>query len=417
MRNLTKINFFIFKNKIKFLKKYLFISLALFPTTLFFTVSQIFNYNYKGSNDSNIYIFYNILIFILTLSYFLFNFIFNKVTLKKGNILFLFLPLTIIFFYFLNIFRGVNNNFSDQYFIYFLLWSIPAIIAGIFLSVSAKNYYILDVIDVVTFLINIAIINVLINLFFLNGTISFGGETYQTLSYLAAFSYGINLYNLLLSESKKISRFKFINYSLLFMQVITVFMSGGRGGVVLLLAYSLITVILVFYKNKAKSVIKFFIITTILILGYYISIDLITFNPILINSFNRIFGFFTAEGLSLEAASRDDLYNISLNLIINKPFVGYGLFIWGMDSYSHNLILDIILNGGFLLLLLFFLFAIFFFFKIFKLIKFDKRYLKIFYIFLFPLVFLMFSSTFWINSLFWFCFTFVINSEYKPLIE
>ena len=97
------------------------------------------------------------------------------------------------------------------------------------------------------------------------GIISFGLGTYQTLSYLAAFAFGINLYNILASGNnqkfkfQKHKAYKIIEIFFLIIQIIGVFISGGRGGAVLLLANTLV-LFYILSRHNLKRLIAFIII-------------------------------------------------------------------------------------------------------------------------------------------------------------
>jgi hypothetical protein len=100
--------------------------------------------------------------------------------------------------------------------------------------------------------------------------------------------------------------------------------------------------------------------------------------------------------------SREDLYSNALNLIINRPFLGYGVghFDSIFNIYSHNFVLDLMLNGGIVLLILFFILM---FNSIKKIVLSNNLYLKILGVVFLTLWFpkLYFSTSYLYEPSFW----------------
>src|SRR5690606_30091320 len=80
-------------------------------------------------------------------------------------------------------------------------------------------------------------------------------------------------------------------------------------------------------------------------------------------SFSRVFSYISSEGIEWDSTSgRNDLYEKAIEYISKSPIIGYGVF--GMFSefgfYPHNLILEVLLQGGLVYLILI-LFCLFYF--------------------------------------------------------
>lgn len=341
---------------------------------------------------------------------------------SKGSILPYFFPLLFLFFY---LFDKVTNIYLIQsssltQFLSSLSYATSGIYIATFcyryskLELILKNLYIVEI--VITIAIVIAIPSIISS-----GIVVFGTGTYQTLSYLSAFAFGINLYDIL-SKNNKV-KFKYqsnhwyksLSMGMLLIQIIGVFLSGGRGGAVLLI----ITMFVLFYifsRNNLKRVITF---SLLFVPIFYVATSFINpelFDMIMQRS-ERTFSYVSDDGsLDLsETSGRDVIYSEALRKFSEKPFLGYGIYNqYDMlkqeldNPYVHNIILEIALQGGFVLLVLF---LYIFFNHLNKLKTYISRFPEyglILIIYLYAITFLMFSGTYLGNTYFWFSFTYIL---------
>lgn len=397
------------------------ILLGAMNVNFFFAVASILGYEFKGTEESKVYLMYTVSIAVFNILFFVHYYIINKNNIRFKELLVISIPFIFIFIYLLTGLRngGIFNPLSTNFLSYYLLWGVPAICAGILSNKDSKFSELSKWFELLMLLFTFSIIKSNI-IPFLNGvsSTSLGGATYQTASYVAALSYGLNLYFIIYGKNHQ--RFKFTKnkfYSffvkiLLLVQMIGVFLTGGRGGAVLLIIYNLYIIITVMRSSQNFSKIKFIVFVVILVVSLMLLIPQLLENQLFYNKFNRSFEFFSIDsGINWEGTSnRDIVYINALQLIKTKLFFGYGLFgFWDVTGYPHNIILEILLNGGFFYLLIVMMVLIQFYRKIKLLIISDKSYRLIMIFALYPFTQLIFSGSYMTSSEFWFVLAFVLS--------
>ncbi|PWL55887.1 MAG: hypothetical protein DBY38_00165 [Clostridium cadaveris] len=398
--------------------------MPIFSINMFFSICSIIGYSYGGSDSSSIYKIYMFLIFIFSLIFFLYQLVVKKIIKTKGQVLVLIIPFIVTLIFLVNEILAINNYNTTKYFMYFIIFSVPAIFMGIYVAQSNKISSVSKNMELVMLIFTVAVmITTIKSLSSGERFNSIGGETYQFASYLAAFSFGINIYYLVYGTNHERFRFtstkiyKLCCYVLLMFQLCGVFIAGGRGGFVLIIAYLIYIALSLLDKKHSKRIIKYIFIVGIFLLvisilfPYLLNIE--SFN----NSFNRVFSYISTDGVDWSGTNRDLVYAEAIYYIKQKPLLGYGLFNWASDNYPHNFILEILLNGGILYLFFWIFVLINLVTKLSKIIKYDSETRIIKIIFLYPLLMLMFSGTYTINTIFWFCISFIFAYEIPQNIK
>ncbi|MCK2016878.1 O-antigen ligase family protein [Peribacillus frigoritolerans] len=390
---------------------------CIFGSNVFFVLLALLGIRYTGVENSNIYIIYTL--FITTLSLLLF---FHDALMKnrKMKVTLLFIPIIIFEIYLLTMLFSDVSSLASMFFYYYLLWSLPAFFMGIYLSWDNRHEYLFKSLDLILiFGSGAAIISTIFNV--IQGSYSQGlaGGTNQTLSYVSAFVFGLNLF---LNFSKyNIVRFRFAKNRLynifcvilLPFQLLSVIISGGRGGMVLLIIYLILFLIKTIksYHSVKLSLFIFSVILTAMFFSFSLN------NEIFNSGLERSFAYVGSGGLNWDGTSnRDSVYQDAINLIKERPLIGYGLF--GYLSYypnPHNLILEVLLSGGLLYLILFILIVFYISKKYLSITKKNKDMQFIGIIASFPIVMLMFSGTYMVSSELWFVLGFILS--YKEKIE
>ena len=142
--------------------------------------------------------------------------------------------------------------------------------------------------------------------------------------------------------------------------------------------------------------------------------------PIFKSSLERVFSYLTPNGIDMSQTSgRDHVYRDAIELIKQSPIIGYGIFgffkVYG--SYPHNFFLEILLQGGILLLFAILIIIISLIKKIIYMIKYNEELRIILIIFLYPIVMLMFSGTYTSDSIFWFSISFIFSYRFQNKIR
>ena len=177
------------------------------------------------------------------------------------------------------------------------------------------------------------------------------GMIYQNISYYSAHAFGLTLFHI--TETKKIKSltwaYKILCFIILVIQASTCFLSGGRGGVVLLVVLFVANTLFYMGKKAYKIIIPVLIF---LILIRFTIPWLINFLDINIKGFNRIINFLNGDLLD---EGRTSLYIQSLSLFNENPITGNGIgsIFYYLHSYSHNAFLDILVETGIIGIILF----------------------------------------------------------------
>jgi O-antigen ligase len=382
---------------------------------IFFSILSITGLEYLGSSDSKVYVIGWLLLNALS-SFIALRTFFIKQIIRRNFFIFLLLPFIITIIYFIEF---PSDSFSFEIYYTFLAISFPAILIALDLSNNGsieKLKSVLIINYILVFFSSIKLFTTLITIDLNKLDTVFGGGNTQSLSYSISFAYLTGLI-FLKSNNDKISKiFKIsIIFSMLFLTVCAVF-SGGRGAI-LIIIFSTVYFSFKFFKEHFFKL-SFLII---LILAFFVSLG-IEFDDRFYQSFDRLFSYVEDGKINLEGGSNRDLFYLkALSLIKESPVIGYGIFKFvdaaGGGFYSHNIFLDILLQGGIVLLFLFFIFLFFLFFKI-RLLLNDLDNIYIINFFFYSFVVLLFTNTYLNEHFFWFtiAYAFTIKkNNYKKL--
>jgi O-antigen ligase len=389
--------------------------LACFTNYVFFSFLAFFSIKYGGSENSSIYIIYNILNFI---SIFFINFYTSiKTGFYKNEIyiyLFIFILLALQFLWYL-------SNPDDLYFLtfisYFILLGLPGLFASLVLIKNQLLTLFIKYTDIISLLIVLAIFKSIFFSYIISGEIdtAIAGTDYQFLSYLCALSYGILIYNSYnLNQNLRFKFFKSKFYKkftplLIFICILGSILGAGRGAFLLIIIYTFSIFILNIKNKKLIYIYILCICTLIFILLYYLSFN----EDSIFNRFGRIFSYINGDSIiDIENGSsgRDKLYQVAIDAILKSPIIGYGPFsVWSSVGMPHNIILEIFLQYGIFAIILLFLI-------IFVILRNRDNYNIIHYkwiksLALFPLVMLFFSGSYMHLSIFWFVLGYLLSKN------
>lgn len=393
--------------------------LTVFIVQLFFAILNILGYTYQGSSTSNIYIFINVIAFILSIVVFWYDKACDRFKFSVSQIATLGIVFLVLGIYLFEMLLGIINNSATQTFYYYCIWSVPSILMGIYYSKNNRHLYLIKYMEILMLIFTVSSVKSLIYALKLGTRATIGGATYQYAGYIAAFSFGLNLYyifggsNYERFEIFKLKFYRLLSYIMLVLQFITVVITGARGPMVLNIVY----LIFIIYNNRLdmKSIARFI---PIIVLGMVLIVfiwPVLMDIPVFERSWQRTFQFVSIKGINWDGTSgRGDIYLLVLEAIKQSPIYGYGFFgMWRvLNRYPHNLFLEILLQGGIILFIPFTVISFLLFRKLSKLIKLEPSLVIISIIALYPMVLLMFSGTYISQGLFWFILSFAIN--YTP---
>lgn len=391
----------------------------LFLKITFFSILSILSIEYAGSDESNLYI------YVIAVSSFIFYFLFFKRILLRKIIstepIFIAIGiLVLINAFFVSFILDIPvYNFIYQFFLIVL----PSMLFGMELGLKHDISSVKRLFLIVSFIVTICVVLLIPKMLQLqshNLLTFFGGGQYQAFSYAVSLTYILLFiyFNFYLENKKNIIKFFFI--SIFLIQIFGIVLSGGRGGIGVVILGTLWVLLIKYPLFKLiKNIVIIIVISSLF--GYFILNYFENFNERIFESSARLFSFVSEDGFDFEKTSnRDVVYLQTYKIITKSPVYGYGFFGYLEHTnfaYPHNFFLEILLQGGILL----FLFVIGFFFiyikKLFRLLSHGKKHLFLLGTFSFSFVHLMFSGTYILEPFFWFNLAYVLTVSKKIRIN
>lgn len=393
--------------------------IGIFSKQIFFGIAGILSYSYAGVGDSQVYVVYIFLtslcmIFTLLVSYL------RAPGLSVAETSFY------CFFVFLfcnhlgwAIIDNRETHLLPENLVIFLSIGSMGFAAARVIHAYDQWLEIIRITELIVVFLSIGLILEIVIPFFGNIRVrGLGGATYQDAAYYGAMCYGmLGLINfrLPLEFRYRIFRNNFIRVieiMLMLVLVITVIITGGRGGFVLLTVY---TLLLAFWFSARGSAQKFSFTRmhfSLFAMGLMIAAisAIIQRNAFLTAGVQRATAFLKAPSEGFidiigGSSGRGQIYSTAFNAIEESPFLGYGAFgNWQKTLQPHNLALDILLQFGVFLGGLMIVTVLFYVIR-----KYRGRANRhteqvwVLTLSLYPLTQLMFSSGYLRSSVFWFC--------------
>lgn len=392
--------------------KDLIFSTSLFVSILFFCITAILGITYDGTGT--LYRNVCILTFAICMTTF---FICSHARLDIRS----FFSIIVLLVYFI---AGVLSGYVfDKSFLCFTAFSIPASCVGLHYGHRGSIIRLVKWLDVICVLLSVSLFLFVGNLRWaiVNGDADYS----QNLSYFASLAFLIDLFMLI--RGSDYDRFRLfetkvmraISIIMLVFYPLIVFLSGGRGGFVVII----IGIIAFLFSYKGRRRITMFaglgfVLISFIIVFYFVS-STDSFSVFQQNS-GRVFSYIDQGGINMaETSGRDVVYRESWDLFLSKPIDGYGLFTYKSHLYSvtypHNLLLEFLLQGGLLLALPLLLLLFVFFSKYVSIYRVNPSVIMVLPFIVYSFTKLMFSGSYMEEPFFWFSLMFVFN--YKPQLE
>lgn len=388
--------------------KYCIFVCSLVAELLFFGVASIIGYTFEGSESSPIY-----KIFMSLIGGFVIGVVWLEILrgrIKTSSCFWCFMvaiPWFVAASYYLETGSYIlNMELLRKNILYMICFSYTACCAGIYIAHhNLKNF--IKYFDVVMVILTISLTYA--TAASITGISNVGGASYQVMSYMAGFTFCLNLCMILWGDVYerfpffKGERWNTIAYCMLVAQLLACLVSGGRGGFVLLVSGA----VYMLYRSKKIGrllVLSILALVTILIAGSFSDSDLFAK---LQNSTARTFNYLNADSDDvMQLSGRSGIFEHTIKVIVADNYMGRGLFRSIHEIYPHNFFLEITEQGGVLYLLFWIVMLVVLVRKIDTMI--DQEHLYILLpIAIYPAVFLMFSGTYTITSLFWFVICYV----------
>ena len=312
---------------------------------------------------------------------------------------------------------GAKDNFLE-----FGVKALPAILVGLLISRYHLLHEMVQVIDYFLLVTGLGFLKVLYQGVFSGVSraqmLPVFGMDYQGISYFSAYMFILNLYMIVLgwkelrSSKRKTRKFQILRIFIAAVQFTVSLYSGGRGGFVLILASILAVFLYEIIINKKWIGIVYGLITMVAL--FFILDYLSAYNQLFKAGLERIFDFIGPGGINWSGTSgRDVVYQRAINLILERPVFGYG-FSGGTYNgvlSTHNLFLEILVDGGLVYLCIWIFMLINFAQKLLRKIKINSEYVLIAAIFLGDFVNLTFSTIYWRSTAIWFVLAFILSEK------
>ena len=409
--------------------------LATFNAPLFFALSGLVGYQYAGVKESSIYVGYITSIFIITLLTYLYTCLKRPwISRSEAHVY--------AFFVFMLWNHGLwvlldpaSTKLVPDNLVLFVAFALPSIFAVRILIAHKAWSHFIRLVEVVAMVMAVGIVVAVVFPFLhglggdslASGVSLLGGATTQAASYFAAFTFGLAGFYVFRAEKEL--RFSWLrtrlgdlsNMLLMAGLVVATIVNGGRGAFVLLVVYS----VLIFYWIATKrgvtyrGVIRFMLVLAALPVIYYVAYRSIISHPALEPGFRRAVAFIGAGGTSgvidiaAGGSGRDVFYQLAIAGILDSPIWGYGAFgHWDRVVQPHNLFLDLALQFGIPLAMVILVSVIVWLSA--NRSQWDSYKCFTVVVGLYPLVALMFSGGYFMESMFWLALVGFVTVNHRP---
>lgn len=394
--------------------------LFLFLNEIYPAFNNLFSLEYQSSVYRSLLLMTSIIILALTIKY-----LFNKRVSKLY-----FGVLIVMIFYLFGIAYSISSynlvsSIAEVSYLTFLSRTIPMVMIVPIMMNKDKRWH-LKYIGYIYYFIGLSLLKFLIQNIGTNFvwlTINFGGVNYNDFAYICVMNILFG-FILLFNKQSYYNLYKFrtsLRFFVLIISYSALFLSAGRGAILASI------VILVFFLNKVRlkhklnygKIIKTSLVLLIALPTLYL---IFSNNELMVRGVNRAFSFLdfgSGNGLINweNTSGRQRIYYDSLYLIKNKPILGYGIgsvfLIHPSAHFSHNIILDVLVDGGIIHLLLWILIIILIFLKAYKCKEnfYIDYSLSIFVLIMFKL---LMGSNYLVESLFWYSIVMILTyNKYK----
>jgi len=391
---------------------------------LFFSISSLIGYVHLGRDNSQIFTVMMTAMGIINMAVVLFYIYKDKNYSLKALILMILLPLLVSISFVLPMLEFGFEYYIARYYFWFLAYVMPAIFIGYYCG----QHYLESSLNLTPFielsmlvLTAATIMSTIVPMVEGANFTTFGGESGQTASYNGAFAFGMNLYYLFWGKHHRRIRimntipYKIFQIILLPIQVTAVIIPGGRGGFVLLFSYLAIIFSVALVYGDWKKVFTFLVCIGSLAAFFLLFYKKLIEVRVFAKGISRATEFFSfKEGINWAGTSgRYEWYKEAWELFKKSPIFGHGLYsylyVYSHKQYPHNIILEILVQGGILYLIAWLSFAVWLLRKYINVVRFKSHLREIFFLCVFPITLLMFSKSYLFNAIFWFFIAYIVS--------
>ena len=302
----------------------------------------------------------------------------NKISLKKCSALMICFILILAVYSLTPLFYYYSNSQYVSFKLVLIAQTLPAILSA---AIINSNEYFVDKLKRLAPIVSLLFSIVSFYTAFYPVAETTGGFaagenlTYQNISYMSATAAGFTLFYLLSFQEIKWPLFfkrkiaKKIMCVMLIVNLLSIFVAGGRGGLVLFGVLCICSYyIYINTSSRKRNMAKFFIpIFCVVVLVF--SIQFVARYSLSTNGFSRIVSTVSTGDDNGRSLLREKAYSAFLD----SPFYGHGLgsVFYEIKEYTHNCITDMLVEGGFGEVFVYLYLVFYTIKKIFKLISVD----------------------------------------------
>lgn len=401
----------VYSREVHYMKvKDLIYSCSLLADYIFFCVLGIFGSAFGGSEDSPIYKVFMTVVGVYVISVTLLGLLRRELyTTKTVWVMMVGLPLFVIASYFWETGAYILDlGQMNKYLLFMACFSYPAICTGIYMAHYGIEHFV-KYFDIAVYIITLSITLSISG--GLTDLVSVGGASYQTMAYLAGFSFCYTLCMIFWGDKyKRFSLFasdswRKVSYALLPVQLLACLISGGRGGFVVLAVGA---GYMIFRSRKFGRVFTLGSIALLITMaaGSFVDTPL---SDALEKSTSRTFNYLNAEddASAKRVTGREGVYEHAIEIIQEDNYMGRGLFRTIQEGYPHNIFLEMCEQGGVLYVLFWAVMLLYIFRRTHLLMERENGHVLLPFMF-FAYILLLFSGSYIAAPLFWYLLSYVL---------
>lgn len=385
----------------------LIVVVTLFAANLFFSLQGLFHAAYNPSLYKGFVIGSGIVTLIICVWELVLKKVHTGITFWMMGI---FLPIAFVADYYLEFSTmGIRKGIINFILPVTIASCLPAIYVGLYFANKGLQN-VSKWLDIIHIILTLGVFNAVVGA--KGGYVWMGMASYQIISYQAAFCFCMAICYIFMGDKInrfalfKVSWFRYVEYVMLAMSLISCIGSGGRGGFFLIVGGSLY---ILYVTGKLTRMIG----SGIVVLGILLMLSNAVLDEHVTNRFNyganRVFSYVSDDGSidMSKTSGRGVIFEGAWEYSKRRHFMGSGLLRADSDfnGYPHNLELEWLIQGGVFYLLFWVVVLLYVNRNIMRLSLTCNEYLLL-PIFAYPMINLQGSGTYLQDPLFWFCVTY-----------
>ena len=303
---------------------------------------------------------YKIFVLLICISFFLlflYKLMKNNFKIYK-NTLYVFLFSIVLIFLFLMtpIFYHKKNDLWTSFLLVVVAQTVPVMIAGNYIGHDDKvQSTIMKMAPIIALIFTFISYNSAVHPTLATSggfAMNLNGLDYNSTSYMSALAGGLGQYYIVMYDDIEWASFlkkdimKLFMIILNFVNLFSILLAGGRGGLVTFLVISLISFIILVSKNKltVKTIFKYSCLIICLIIVILLVIKFAMTSNVSTSGFQRIINALQNG----DSSGRNDIFNLGMSTFSKSPIVGHGIgsVFFEIERYSHNCFIDCLIETG-----------------------------------------------------------------------